>query len=266
MIANINSIETIIRNILIEQSQLEPEFVRNSLSIYSTPLMTDNQSILDTLQQNQLMILFELRARNDVLNISEQDEETGIITMYQGYQAHVIIYGDDCRTLANKLIARLRTGRLNDIFRDNMLEFYSASNPESVQEYINEVMWLRTDFDIDLSCIMEIEPVSSDYIPRRLGELDFIKQEPSLALRVPVVDLLGNEISISNVDPNALFLDIYVDDILVKRIELRIDPDNYLDPPTISIYNDELIILNLDSRTTSLDVYANDEVVQNINI
>ena len=135
--------------------------------------MTDNQSVLNTLQQNQLMILFELRARDDVFNISEQDEETGVITMYQGYQVHIIIYGDDCRTLANKLIARLRTGRLGDIFRENGVQCYSVSNPESIQEYINEVMWLRTDFNIDLSCIMEIEPVSTDYIPNELSELEF---------------------------------------------------------------------------------------------
>lgn len=220
MIVDINSIEIFIRNILIEQSQLEPEFVRNSLSIYSTPLMTDNQSILDTLQQNQLMILFELRARNDVLNISEQDEETGIITMYQGYQVHVIIYGDNCRTLANKLIARLRTGRLNDIFRDNLVEFYGASDPESVQEYINEVMWLRTDFDIDLSCIMEIAPVSTDYIPQEISELEFAVETQKRMLRTPFIEITDGILTAHDLDSRATSLDIYANNELVQNINI----------------------------------------------
>ena len=219
MITDINSIETIIRNILIEQSQLEPEFVRNSLSLYSTPLMTDDQGILDTLQQDQLLILFELRARDDVFNISEQDEETGVITMYQGYQVHVIIYGDDCRTLANKLIARLRTGRLGDIFRENGLQCYSVSNSESIQEYINEVMWLRTDFNIDLSCIMEIAPVSTDYIPNELSELDFATELPE-QLSTPSVEIENLEATVSNIDPRADSLEIYIDNNFMENINI----------------------------------------------
>lgn len=176
MIININNIETIIRNILIEQSQLDPKFVRNSLSLYSTPLDINTQNVLETIEQDDTMLLFELRARTDVLNISEQDLETGAITYYQGYQVHVIIYGDECRTLANKIIARLRSSRLNDLFRENLLEFYGASNPESIQEYINNVLWLRTDFDIDLSCIMEIDPVSEDYVATQMSTINITKE------------------------------------------------------------------------------------------
>lgn len=178
MITNINSIETIIRNILIAQSQLTGEYVRNALSVYGTPLDEKSNNILDSIEESDNLIIFELNTRDVDSNVSETEEDEKI-HFYQGYRVHVIIYGDNSKTLSNKIIGRLRTSILRDTFRKNDLYLESVSSPQSINEYINSSMWSRCDFDIDISCEMIVDPVSLDYEAENLGDLEYLLKTPT---------------------------------------------------------------------------------------
>lgn len=163
-ISDIKELDKIIRNMLILQSNLNSEFVRAANSEFGTDLDKKNSSIFTSLTQNDVAILFEIEARESESNMSE-DVKDGIV-IYQSYLAHVIIYGQRSLTLTPALIARLRTEESRELFRTNGVYLESVTTPEKVEEIKNGVIWMRHDFDINISCKMLIQPIvtSADFI------------------------------------------------------------------------------------------------------
>lgn len=170
-INNIDDIEKNIRNILIEQSDLSPEFIRNSLSVYGEDLdKLLEEQIYNSIHyenclppeaittQNDSLILFELQSRDNDSDMSEEKDEDSI-SYYRSFKIYVIIYGKNGTNLANNLISRFRSQVIRDKLHDEGIYLESVSNANRINEFKNEEMWIRNDFEINISCHLNIETI-----------------------------------------------------------------------------------------------------------
>lgn len=158
-INDINYIEIALRKILIEQSEVDGEFVRNALSVFGTT--TDyavGEDIFNSISHQHALIIFELQLSNTT-DVTET-VEGGYTRVEQSFNAHITIYGDECKSVSNRLVARLRSDAVRNKLHDDGLHLISASTPTCIFEYKNDTMWLRCDFGIELGCKMLIKEIT----------------------------------------------------------------------------------------------------------
>ena len=80
----------------------------------------------------------------------------------QSYNLKITLYGNESLNLSNKIIARLRTEKIRNSIYDEGIYLEKIENPKSLNEFINDVLWLRTDFNILLSCEFLYSQVEQD--------------------------------------------------------------------------------------------------------
>lgn len=159
-IKDIESIEAIIRAELIKQSQLPANFVRNTNSIYGQDLnKAVDENILDSITHNDCLLLFELFTNETSNNVSFE-KDTDNITYYRSFRIQITMYGESSTNIASKLIARLRMEDSVMTLQDAGIHVESIQNSNTFNEFMNGTVWLRNDFDIYISCELEIEKVS----------------------------------------------------------------------------------------------------------
>lgn len=162
-ISSTNELIRLVRQVLLEQSELQQEFVKNSLSVFGSNVDKRVQDeIFESLDKDDLLLLFELRSQeNDNVNISQTiDNDT--IVQYKAYKFHVIIYGDKAEDKANQIISRLRTEKVRNELQTSNIYLESVSNSSTLNDFINEVMWLRSDFDIYVDCKFNVSQINQD--------------------------------------------------------------------------------------------------------
>lgn len=148
----LNDAILILRDKIIELSDLRSDFVINSLSAYGPDL----SKLLDDVQvsikernidpeekKNDTLVVFEVRNNADSNNNMFQQD-----VMYSGYVMHLIIYGESAEDVAKKLKSRLLLADNKYELRRNGVHISRISNIESENEFKNEVMWQRRDLDI----------------------------------------------------------------------------------------------------------------------
>ena len=145
-----------------------------SLSVNSTvPVIRSLGKYYTTIDS---VIIFELTSRpNSESNVTYENSENNL-TYYRAYNLKVMIYGDDSPNVANKLFARLNSEIVKDNLQQLGVNIENITNPESVNEYINDVMWLRNDINIELGCKFEISQVSDETSFDSLSDLKIIIQ------------------------------------------------------------------------------------------
>lgn len=202
-IVDINELDKVIRKFLIEQSELNSNKVLNALSIRGTDLdELIAENTYDSISTAETTMLFETKTRNTTSDMSMTTDETtysettcandticgndtlvGVTTVvedglvyYKAFRVRVILYGNDSINMALKLISRFRTDKIRNDFYDNGIYLETISDSESVNEYKNETMWLRTDFDIDISVKFETELMSRDEPYEIINKLEIIRR------------------------------------------------------------------------------------------
>lgn len=175
-ITDINELNKICRKYLISQSSVGGEFVRNALSTYGETLdKLLYKTTYDGISPCETLILFELKARQSDSNKSMTEADDNV-TIYKSYTLYVIIYGSNSATIANTLIARLRTAAIRSALYDEGVYIESVSDDESVNEFKNNVMWHRHDIKLNISCMMSVEQVSPDYAFESVKINEIIKE------------------------------------------------------------------------------------------
>ena len=154
-ISSFSELEKNLREILIEYSELDGKFVLNALSLYGTYLSERNNNILSGLTVDDVMILFELVSAQSTNNVS-QTINTDVVTS-RSYELKIMIYGNSGEQVAVKLVSRLYTQESRDRLHSLGLHLYDSTEFISVNDYINETMFPRTDFSIKFSCEYSIE-------------------------------------------------------------------------------------------------------------
>ena len=168
-------LEELLRNLLIEQSTLASERVLNSLSIHGEDLdKLLEDSIYVSLDRTDCVLLFELISRESSSDISNEDEDA--ISTYRSFSLKCILYGNDSNEIATEIVSRLRTEKVIEDLQAQGIYLETVSRIESVNEYKNETMWQRNDFDIDISCLFKISKISAEY------ELDSVEVDKIITI------------------------------------------------------------------------------------
>lgn len=172
---DVEKVTKYIRSQVIKQSGVPAALVRDGTDEYGTILdKTINGTVFDSILPTECAIIFELEARNNDSDVSYTDDE-GIITYYKSYTFYVKIYGDDSCNVANKTIARMRTEKVRRELWQNGVYLQRVTDADEVHDFINSRIWLRNDFQIDITVRLSIQQVSQDEQVEALSKLEIIK-------------------------------------------------------------------------------------------
>lgn len=176
---SINELNKYLRNMLIEQSGLSSDRVLNSLSLNGTDLdkkISSADEEYNSIEIDNTTLLFELLTRASNNNSSEDALPIGTaqskIIYNRAFRMHIILYGDSSPDLANTLVARIRSENVRVQMYNQGVFIETVDDPESINEYKNEMMWLRTDFNIDIDVEFNISQITADNNYEHLKNLD----------------------------------------------------------------------------------------------
>lgn len=194
---NSDEINKLIRLQIIKQANLLPERVLNSLSTYGAELdkilteiltvstshtvgrhnvqSSEDESIYVPVQHSDVVVLFELQDRQSSNNMSETNDDNSV-TYTKSYIVHLIIYGDNCGDVATTLVARLRTERCRTELLDEGISLERVTDPDRINEFKNNTLWQRTDFDIYISVEYKYTQVDDMQDFEGLSQLNIIRE------------------------------------------------------------------------------------------
>lgn len=225
-VENLDEVVEILRNTLIEQSELAPERVLNALSLTSTELdklldpeepdepiipeepetnlfVDDDIPILppdepetkptqgetwDSIEQKDATMLFELLPINSTSSVSMEEgdyynssdlvcspiticsPETIVgdvdidesITYYKVYRLKLTIYGSDSSTIATNVASRMRSAKVRAGLYQSGIYIEQVTEPEIINEFKNNLIWLRNDIQVDIGVKYSVSQVAVD--------------------------------------------------------------------------------------------------------
>lgn len=160
-ISNIQDLEKIFRKCLIEQSELNASQIINSLTVRGPELIKIiNNEFVSPINNHECVLLFEISS-NSSNNTVSMVEEDGTITLYNSCKIKLISYGLYSKILMRILKARFETSQLRYDLHEQGIYIENISNIESINEFINETLWERTDLDIEFAFKMTINQISN---------------------------------------------------------------------------------------------------------
>lgn len=187
---NIIELNKDLRTILTEQTGLDSSKVLNALSVYGTDLdKLMSEQIYESIEQSDALLLFELQSRDSTDNQSQEQQQVikdrltasdyifaaddlevsddareldDSITYDKAFRLRIIIYGSGGSDIATKLVARLRTEAIRSRLYEQGIYLERVNDPDIVNEYKNETMWLRNDVNIDIAVEFNISQTSTD--------------------------------------------------------------------------------------------------------
>lgn len=188
-IENTDQLVEIVRNMLIAQSELSSERVLNSLSLQGVELdKLLEEQIYNSIDQQDTTLLFELISLDSNSNVSMEETDsynakeltcspfticspntiTGdlkldtSITYYKMYQLKIILYGSSSSAVALQLAGRLRTSKVRTNLYSSGIYLEKVSEPDAINEFKNNIVWLRNDINIDLGVKYSIPQIDTD--------------------------------------------------------------------------------------------------------
>ena len=163
MITNLRELEKIVGNIIYKESGLTKDRIINAMSVRGpqlSKLITDKVKLSYDL--NDVAIIFEITNRNnDDVNFSEEINEDEIRNNL-ALKVSIICYGNASNNVVNILRARLLSERVRLEFLENDVYIAEVSSATSLNEFINETVWPRTDFTINIDVEMLVKKTIAD--------------------------------------------------------------------------------------------------------
>ena len=174
VLQSIDEVNVVIRRFLIRQSEVDEHFVRDAKTLFGPSLdKSEDGVIFESIEHDDVMILFELYARKSDSDMTQTLEDGSIIS-YKSFVVHVIIYGDDSTTVAEKLVARFRTQKVRSDLQSNAIHLEEISEIIELHEFKASTIWKRNDFDIDISCNLLFSQINDDYEVVSLSSLNIV--------------------------------------------------------------------------------------------
>ena len=203
---NFKNLLKTLREALIAQSQLLPERILNALSLEGTELdklLQDSQTEYNSIEQEDTTILFELMALPSSSNVSMEEgdiytardltcNDTTIcsddvicgdfvidrsITYYKMYRLHLMMYGEDSSYTAAKLAGRFRSQETKSNLYSSDIYIETVSDPDVINEFKNNIMWLRNDLNIDLGVKIQVAQASLPSEYKEINDIHIIRRE-----------------------------------------------------------------------------------------
>lgn len=155
------NISSLIRAQVIKQTRLDPEYVRAATLEFGADFDKEVDGLFESFNTSEAFIFFESEDRESESNVSMTMKD-GSIIYYKSYEYTLHIYGEPSTDLANELIARFRTEKVRNDLLDNGVYLEKIDDAIETREFINGLIWLRHDVNIDISCKLRIEQLD-DY-------------------------------------------------------------------------------------------------------
>lgn len=172
---NLRDIDKIIRSEIITQSELNSERVLNALSIRGVDLeKLVTQLKYTSIDTADILILFEVENRDDGYN--ETYSYPTYVESYSSYRVNIIIYGNNSKTISQKLKARFETMKVRERLQEQGIYLEGVSKISSINEYMNETMWLRSDLSFDISCLQTYPIITPGEQVEDIGDLKITKR------------------------------------------------------------------------------------------
>ena len=173
-----NELNKIIRTQLITQSQIPGKKILNALEVYGQNLNKNaSQSIFDSYSPSETVIVFELLSRPSNSDVSYTEEVDENIIYYKAYELKLYIYGKESTDVANNIVARFRTQLCRETLLENGVYLEKIEEPDKINEFINNVLWIRNDVSILINCKFTISQIKTDASFETLNELKNTKEE-----------------------------------------------------------------------------------------
>ena len=149
-----SELDKIMRDLIIEQSQLPGKFVRAQHSLYGTTLNKGQGDVFTSLKHEDNLILFEVHSTGSIESISEKQSDG--LKHFSYFEVQLIIYGDTSTILANKLCARLRSESVRDKALGKGVQIVDVSSQIELKEFKNGAVWIRNDIKLNIACTILI--------------------------------------------------------------------------------------------------------------
>lgn len=154
MIRPINSMhdaDKILREMIINLSELDPKKVLNSNSVRGVSLeKLIDTNIYTSYNLNDNIILFDVTPTTSENNLTQEYEDSLLI--YHAYKLHLVIYGNSSDSLALFLKARIEEEENRIKMHEKGILIEEVNDITSLNEFINDTLWIRNDLDILFSC------------------------------------------------------------------------------------------------------------------
>lgn len=155
-------IDKYIRQELIQQSGLIGERVLNAISVRGQDLSKlVDEKIYMSYNLYDCFIIFEVVIDSDSTDNVSMTEEDESITDYSVFNVKVMIYGNKSNILSHRIKSRLLTEEIRQNLYEKGIHLIEISSIESVNDFINNTIWPRTDFDIKVGCRLNFEKIIS---------------------------------------------------------------------------------------------------------
>lgn len=162
-ISNIHEIEKIIGDMLVKQSQLDKSRIMNGLTPRGADLskfVTENVKLSYDLFDT--VIIFEiLSSEAENINFTEQEAEGTDIRESACFEAKIIIYGNESMQMAKKLKSRFESEKVRYDLLNSGLYLIDTSYASSINEFVNNTIWLRADWSFKIACEMKYEQIDT---------------------------------------------------------------------------------------------------------
>lgn len=164
-IQSIESLEAILRSVLLTQSALDGNHVLNALGIrgpaMEKPGTTQGEVIFESMTNDESILVFELYEKDEYSEDTIVNDVSKLFT-YVELGLKLIVYGKSSRTLAQTIKARLLSQEVRDALFASGVNLQTISAIEPASEYINDVLWQRRDFEVSLSCYLNISKITNN--------------------------------------------------------------------------------------------------------
>ena len=153
------NIEILLRKVLIQNSRVRETRILNALSARGIDLSDIiNDTIYDSYSMSDVFILFELIKSLDGDNYITEKNDDYMLSI-NTYTFHIMIYGNKSEECSQYIKSAFKQEEIVSELRDKGIFIRGVSTGESINEFINNSLWRRTDLNITLTTTFEIEKI-----------------------------------------------------------------------------------------------------------
>ena len=146
------------------QCELTNEQVRSLTSVRGQVL--DKQTsdyVWQSLSRVDVLALFEINidSSNPIMTADYEDDN---ILSYIYANLKIIIYGKSSSLIATKFKGRIESGEVRDLLWNNGINFDRISSIQTIQEFMNNTIYFRTDIDLNFSFRYDTSKITKDFV------------------------------------------------------------------------------------------------------
>lgn len=152
---NYKEINILLRNTIIENSDIPEKKILNALTTRGTDLSeTINNTQVYSFSANDVFLLFELLKDETKDNFVTRKDDNSMLVI-SSYKFHLMIYGNGSDDASKIIRAIFHQSSILNNLRDNGIFVTNISSGESINEFINNTLLLRNDLMLNLETVFK---------------------------------------------------------------------------------------------------------------